>query len=108
MIADKLSMAIPVFRALGEPSRVRIVAALIERQGIATVGELQRAVELPQSTVSRHLRVLLEAELVSVSRDGTQRLYRLNVPAEVLGAIEALVAEVRACQAPDPVHPAHP
>lgn len=98
MIVQTLNVAIPVFRALGEPSRALIVAALIERQGTATVGELQQVVDMPQSTVSRHLRVLLDAGLVSVTRSGVQRTYRLDVHPEALTAIEVLTTAVRTCQ----------
>lgn len=101
MVSDALNAAIPVFRALGEPSRALIVASLIKRQGPSTVGELQRAVGLPQSTVSRHLRVLLDAGIVSVTRNGTQRSYRLDVQPDALAAVEGLTAAVRACQETD-------
>ena len=101
MVADALNAAVPVFRALGEPSRALLVAALIEHQGAATVSELQQTVSLPQSTVSRHLRVLLDAGIVSVTRNGTQRSYRLDVQPEALAAVEGLTVAVRACQAPN-------
>lgn len=98
MFVDALNDALPVFRALGELSRARIVGALIEREGTATVGEIQEAVEMPQSTVSRHLRILLDAKLLRVTRNGTQRAYHLDVQPEALIAVEKLIAEVRACQ----------
>lgn len=98
MIAEVLNAAVPAFRALGEPSRALIIAALIEREGSATVGELQRAIEIPQSSVSRHLRVLLDAGLVRVTRNGTQRTYQLDVAEDVLAAVEGLTAAVRSCQ----------
>ncbi|MFC6355877.1 ArsR/SmtB family transcription factor [Luethyella okanaganae] len=97
MVVDALDAAVPIFRALGEPSRGQITAALIECEGAATVGELQQAVNLPQSTVSRHLRILLDAGIVSVTRNGTQRIYHLDVQPEVLAAVEDLIAAVRAC-----------
>ena len=101
MITQTLDAAMPIFRALGEPSRARIVAALIERKGAATVGDLQETVEMPQSTVSRHLRVLLDAGIVSVTRNGAQRVYQLDVHRDALVAVETLVLAVRSCQGPD-------
>ncbi|HMR48047.1 MAG TPA: metalloregulator ArsR/SmtB family transcription factor [Arachnia sp.] len=98
MVVDALNDALPIFRALGEPSRARIVAALIEREGAATVGQIQDAVGMPQSTVSRHLRILLDSRLLRVTRNGTQRSYHLDVQPEALAAVERLIAEVRACQ----------
>lgn len=99
MIADSLNDLLPIFRALGEPSRTHIVTALIERGGAATVGQIQEAVGMPQSTVSRHLRILLDSKLLRVTRNGTQRSYRLDVQPEALAAIETLIAAVRTCQA---------
>lgn len=99
MVATALSTVVPVFRALGEPSRARIIAALIEREGAATVGQLQEDVKLPQSTVSRHLRVLLDAGILSSTRSGTQRIYRLDIQEHALATVEQLTARVRACQA---------
>ncbi|MGK3208127.1 ArsR/SmtB family transcription factor [Amycolatopsis sp. MEPSY49] len=99
MIHDALTTALPVLRAIGEETRVRIIGVFLERGGSATVGEIQTALGLPQSTVSRHLRILLDAHLVTVSRAGAQRVYRLDVPADALDALDDLVAEVRRCQA---------
>ncbi len=99
MIHDALTNALPVLRAIGEETRVRIVGVFLERGGSATVGEIQSALGLPQSTVSRHLRILLDAHLLAVSRAGAQRVYRLDVPADALDALDELVGEVRRCQA---------
>lgn len=99
MIHEALTTALPVLRAIGEETRVRIIGVFLDRGGSATVGEIQSALELPQSTVSRHLRILLDAHLLAVSRAGTQRVYRLDVPADALDALDALVGEVRRCQA---------
>ncbi|WP_223227703.1 ArsR/SmtB family transcription factor [Leifsonia xyli] len=98
MIADTLNAVVPVFRALGEPNRARLVAALIERSGSASVGELQHAVGLPQSTASRHLRVLLDAGIVSATHLGTQRIYSLGIQESALSAVESLTTAVRSCQ----------
>lgn len=61
--------------ALSDPIRARLLAAL-ERHEL-TVGELRRALQLPQSTVSRHLRALADAGWVASREDGTSNLYRL-------------------------------
>ncbi|WP_086849925.1 ArsR/SmtB family transcription factor [Amycolatopsis kentuckyensis] len=99
MIQDALTTALPVLRALGEATRVQIVGVFLDRGGSATVGEVQEALGLPQSTVSRHLRILLDARLLTVSRSGPHRIYRLDVPADALDALDTLTTEVRACQA---------
>jgi DNA-binding transcriptional ArsR family regulator len=66
-----------VFNALAEPRRRQIVELLARRGGLA-VGTLVVAVGLPQPAVSKHLGVLRKVGIVSVDKDGRQRVYRLN------------------------------
>jgi DNA-binding transcriptional ArsR family regulator len=61
---------------LAEPSRRRILDGL--RVGEQPVQALVDLVGLSQPAVSKHLRVLREAGLVSVRPDGQRRLYRLQ------------------------------
>ena len=65
-----------VFQTLADPSRRRVVEALLS--GEQAVNDLVEAVELQQSGVSRHLRILLEAGFVQVRPDGQRRLYSLR------------------------------
>jgi SAM-dependent methyltransferase/DNA-binding HxlR family transcriptional regulator len=60
---------------LGDPIRLRLLR-LLERQELS-VGELSRVVQLPQSTVSRHLRLLAEGHWLIARAEGTSTLYRL-------------------------------
>lgn len=59
---------------LGEVTRSRILLAL-ERHEL-TVAELCAVLQAPQSTVSRHLKALLDCGWVTARADGTSRLYR--------------------------------
>ena len=61
--------------ALSDPTRCRLLL-LLEMQEL-TVSELCRAVRLPQSTVSRHLRVLADGGWIHSRPEGTHRLYAL-------------------------------
>ncbi len=61
--------------ALADATRSRMLLVL-ERQEL-TVGELGTILQLPQSTVSRHLKTLSDAGWVSSRRDGTSRYYTL-------------------------------
>lgn len=61
--------------ALGDATRSRMLL-LLERHEL-TVGELCAVLQLPQSTVSRHLKTLADAAWVSSRRDGTSRYYTL-------------------------------
>ena len=66
-----------VFNAIAEPRRRRIIELLAD-SGEQAVGELVGRMRLPQSAVSKHLRVLRAVRIVSVHRRGRRRLYRLN------------------------------
>lgn len=61
---------------LAESIRCRILL-LLEQHELA-VSELCAALRLPQSTVSRHLKVLVDGGWLSARRDGTSQLYRLQ------------------------------
>jgi DNA-binding transcriptional ArsR family regulator len=67
------------FNAIAEPRRRRIVELLSRGDPRPqSVGELVAALDLPQPTVSKHLAVLREVGLVTVEREGRNRMYRLN------------------------------
>ena len=62
---------------LCDPTRARILLAL-ERHEL-TVGEICEVLSLPQSTVSRHLKQLLDQGWLGVRHEGTRRFYRLDL-----------------------------
>ena len=66
---------IPVLKALGEMNRLRIMRLLLKEQ--LGVNEITRRLRMPQYNVSKHLRVLREAGLLDVEKEGKQRLYRV-------------------------------
>lgn len=66
--------------ALADATRSRLLLALDRHE--LTVGELCAVTQLPQSTVSRHLRILNDQGWVSSRADGTSRQYRLASPLE--------------------------
>jgi ubiquinone/menaquinone biosynthesis C-methylase UbiE/DNA-binding transcriptional ArsR family regulator len=63
--------------ALAESARCRLLLLLEEQE--LTVSDLCSVLQLPQSTVSRHLKTLLDRGWVSARPDGTRRLYRVAV-----------------------------
>ena len=73
MVADQLSR---VFSALADPTRRDIVARL--SIGDATVGELAAPFDVTVQAVSKHLKVLEDAGLVSRSRDAQRRPVHLE------------------------------
>jgi ubiquinone/menaquinone biosynthesis C-methylase UbiE len=89
---DQSSVRAPeaLFQVLADETRLRIIRALLDCP--LTVGELTEALDLPQSTVSRHLSILRRGDLVGDRRDGTFIWYSL---ADGLLGDEPLLAVVR-------------
>jgi DNA-binding transcriptional ArsR family regulator len=69
-------MTATTFELVAEPTRRRILDLLRERA--RPVGELVKLLGLSQPGVSKHLRLLREAGLVRVRRDGQRRWYELD------------------------------
>jgi len=69
-------MDIDAFEVLADPMRRRIVETL--RSGERSVNDIVERVDIQQSGVSRHLRILSEAGFVQMRPDGTRRLYSLK------------------------------
>jgi DNA-binding transcriptional ArsR family regulator len=69
-------MSVDALSVLAEPTRRRIVDTL--RRSEASVGDLVAALRMSQPAVSKHLRVLREAGLVSARTAAQQRIYRLE------------------------------
>ncbi|MDD2898504.1 MAG: metalloregulator ArsR/SmtB family transcription factor [Desulfuromonadaceae bacterium] len=65
-----------LFKSLADPSRLRLVAIL--QRGEFTVQELTRIMGMGQSRVSRHLKILMEAGVLDVKRQGTWGYYRVG------------------------------
>ncbi|MGO4229350.1 ArsR/SmtB family transcription factor [Arthrobacter sp. YAF34] len=65
-----------VFAVIAEATRRDILVAL--RKGDKAVGELVQELEASQPTISKHLKVLREADLVSMRAQGQKRYYTLN------------------------------
>lgn len=104
------------FHALGDASRRRMLSA-IRRKGSCTAGELGALFESAQPTISRHLKVLEEAELVRRRVEGRAHVFSL-APARVrqaqkwmerhltfweesLTSLEGVLEELKAIQGKD-------
>ncbi len=66
------------FRALADGTRVKIVSLLARHGRPMKVTEIVAAVQVGQSTVSQHLKVLAAVRFVLAERHGTARYYRIN------------------------------
>ncbi len=68
-----MSDILDIFKALADEGRLRILRSIDQAE--LSVAELVQALEMPQSTVSRHLKPMREAGLVASRRDGTSVYY---------------------------------
>jgi ArsR family transcriptional regulator len=77
---------------LADPTRIMILYTLAD--GPHTVTEIVEALELPQPTVSRHLKVLRDTGLVTSRRDGQYVYYHLKDPRviEALNLLRGILA----------------
>ena len=64
------------FNAIAEPRRRQILEFIAADE--RAVGEIADQLELGQPSVSKHLQVLLNVDLVTMRRDGRRTLYRTN------------------------------
>jgi len=72
-------------KALADPCRLRLVAILLN--GEFTVQELTRIMGMGQSRISRHLKILSDAGVLSVKRQGTWSYYRAAAASSFFNAL---------------------
>lgn len=73
---DHALLVVEVFRMLADPTRVRLLWALVDCE--LSVNDLAERVGKPAPSVSQHLAKLRMARLVRTRREGTQVFYRLE------------------------------
>jgi ArsR family transcriptional regulator, arsenate/arsenite/antimonite-responsive transcriptional repressor len=73
------------FRALADPTRLQVLNAIATYGPELTIGQLVARVDIGQSTVSHHVRVLAEAGFILHERDGTTS--RVSVNQDCLSAL---------------------
>lgn len=85
--ADQAAVIAPMFKALGDPVRLRLLSMIASAPEIC-VCDLTAAFDLSGPTISHHLKVLREAGLVDSERRGTWVWYRVKPEAlRQLGAL---------------------
>jgi DNA-binding transcriptional ArsR family regulator len=84
-------MQLQTFQTLADPNRFQIVEAL--RAGECAVNDIVARMNIHQSGVSRHLRILEESGFVTVRPDGQKRLYSLRP--EPFRELDAWVTQYR-------------
>lgn len=76
---ENLEKLASVFKALSDPTRLKIVKLLCQRKQPICVNGLTNHLDISQSAVSQHLKVLKQADLVKGERRGNFIHYELNV-----------------------------
>jgi DNA-binding transcriptional ArsR family regulator len=74
---DKLAAAAPVFAALGDPTRLRIVSRLCSG-GPQSIVALTDGAHVTRQAITKHLHALAEAGLVRSEREGRERIWELE------------------------------
>ena len=65
-----------IFRAIGDPHRLQILMLLLENE--LSAGEILKALDVVQSTLSHHMKSLVDAGVVTATRHGKWTYYSLN------------------------------
>ena len=93
-MAQRVDDLAAIFKALGDPTRLRILALI--RGGETCVCHIHEALRLPQPTVSRHLAYLRRSGLVETRRDGLWVHYRpvRSADVSVRAAVDAAIHAV--------------
>lgn len=80
-----------ILKALADPCRLRLVAVLL--RGEFTVQELTHILRMGQSRISRHLKILTEAGVLSVKRQGTWSYYMAGGESPFFAAIRPAIED---------------
>ncbi len=93
VVSDSFEEEAALFKALGDAHRLRMLAALARAPEEACVCDFTDALPLNQPTVSQHLRLRREAQLITCERRGTWVYYQLapDAPARIKAATSSLL-----------------
>jgi len=75
LTVEQAATVAKMFKALGDPVRLRLLSLITSADGEVCVCDLNTAFDLSQPTISHHLKVLREAGLVDCQRRGTWVYY---------------------------------
>lgn len=87
----------PLFFAMGDSTRQEIIL-ILEQADQLNVSQLAGKLPLSRPAISHHLKVLRQAGLVSVRRQGTENFYSLTID-DALKRLQRFVHEVENCEA---------
>lgn len=93
-----------LFKALGDPTRVGLLARLAEGCGSMTVQEAAQCCPIDMSVVSRHLSVLRDAGILAAVKTGREVRYSVRFP-ELSRMLREMADALDACCPADPQKP---
>lgn len=76
---DQVKIMAEVFKALGDPTRLKIIRLLSSKKHMLCVGDLANKLGITQSAVSQHLKVLKNAGILEAERKGFHVHYTIDV-----------------------------
>lgn len=83
----------PLFSALGNEERQDLMLIMLEGNDLS-VGELARRTDLSRPTVSHHLKILKEADIVTPHKQGNKTIYCMR-PGRYLSSVSELIEEAK-------------
>ena len=90
---DRLHKAAPVFTALGDETRLRLVSRLC-KEGPLSISMLTTGTSLSRQAVTKHLKVLSAAGLAQSGRRGREQLWQIE--ARRMAEVQALLRQIAA------------
>ncbi|MFR2794659.1 MAG: ArsR/SmtB family transcription factor [Eisenbergiella sp.] len=83
---ENYNLARPIMTILGDEVRQEILLSLIESGGMGgiRVGDIQKKSHVSRSAVSHHLKVLLDAGIICMRREGTKNYYYIDFNASTV------------------------
>jgi ArsR family transcriptional regulator, arsenate/arsenite/antimonite-responsive transcriptional repressor len=100
LTAEQATTLAPMFKALGDPIRLRLLSLIASHRGEVCVCDLTPRFTVTAPTISHHLKVLREAGLIDCERRGTWVYYWLQPGA--LEQLSAVLETDRLRKAPGP------
>lgn len=93
-LAQEFDACRSAFTAMGDENRQRILMVLLEHHGGMRVGEITAHTNLSRPAVSHHLKILKDAGIVNMFKQGTKHFYHVDANEGQWEQIAALVSHI--------------
>ena len=93
-----------ILLALGDENRQRLILEMMRMEDCngVRVGEITARTHLSRPAVSHHIRILKEAGILNVRKDGTKNYYYFDVETQTMDRLMRMIAHTRAIMASMP------